>query len=126
MLSKLQAHAYRSFMQSAAFQPLLDLKAKEKYVPCVTDFKLLQILGEGYEGKVLQARKKDCGVMYALKVLDKQILASRSRRWQLHASRELECLKARPARDARDPSEIHPRSAEGLPRRTRDARRLLR
>jgi len=94
VLSKLQAHAYRSFMQSAAFQPLLDLKAKEKYVPCVTDFKLLQILGEGYEGKVLHARKKDCGVMYALKVLDKQILASRSRRWQLHASRELECLKA--------------------------------
>ena len=33
----------------------------------VTDFKLLQILGEGYEGKVLQARKKDCGVCYALK-----------------------------------------------------------
>ena len=47
-----------------------------------------------YEGKVLQARKKDCGVMYALKVLDKKILASRSRRWQLHCSRELECLKA--------------------------------
>ena len=92
MLSKLQAHAYRSFMQSAAFQPLLDLKAKEKYVPCVTDFKLLQILGEGYEGKVLQARKKDSGVMYALKVLDKTILASRSRRWKLHCSRELECV----------------------------------
>ena len=72
---------------------LLDLKAKEKYVPCVTDFKLLQILGEGYEGKVLQARKKDCGVMYALKVLDKKVLASRSRRWQLHCSRELQCLK---------------------------------
>ena len=42
---------------------------RDRYVPCVTDFKLLQILGEGYEGKVLQARKKDCGVMYALKVL---------------------------------------------------------
>ena len=40
-----------------------------------------------------KARKKDTGVMYALKVLDKQILASRSRRWQLHASRELACLK---------------------------------
>ena len=37
-------------------------------VPLVGDFKLLQILGEGYEGKVLQARKKDCGVCYALKV----------------------------------------------------------
>lgn len=43
---------------------------------------------------LLQARKKDCGVMYALKVLDKQVLASRSRRWQLHATRELECLRA--------------------------------
>mmetsp|Transcript_14049 Transcript_14049/g.42850 ORF Transcript_14049/g.42850 Transcript_14049/m.42850 type:complete len:702 (+) Transcript_14049:171-2276(+) len=94
VLSTLQAHAYRHFQQSSSFQSLLDLKAKESYVPNISDFKLLQILGEGYEGKVLQARKKDCGVMYALKVLDKQILASRSRRWQLHASRELECLRA--------------------------------
>ena len=30
--------------------------------------------------------------MYALKVLDKAVLCSRSKRWQLHASRELECL----------------------------------
>jgi len=92
VLAQLQTNAYNLFEQSAAFQQLLDLKAKESYVPIVTDFKLLQILGEGYEGKVLQARKKDCGVMYALKVLDKVILAQRSRRWQLHASRELECL----------------------------------
>jgi len=63
-------------------------------VPFVSEFKLLQILGEGYEGKVLQVRKKDCGIFYALKVLDKTILASRSRRWQLHCTRELECLIA--------------------------------
>ena len=44
--------------------------------------------------KVLQVRKKDCGCMYALKVLDKVVLASRSRRWQLHCSRERECLIA--------------------------------
>jgi len=43
---------------------------------------------------VLQVRKKDCGCMYALKVLDKVVLASRSRRWQLHCSRERECLIA--------------------------------
>mmetsp|Transcript_32827 Transcript_32827/g.104725 ORF Transcript_32827/g.104725 Transcript_32827/m.104725 type:complete len:775 (-) Transcript_32827:2169-4493(-) len=94
VLDTLQAHAYRHFAQSSAFQALLDLKAKEAHVPTLDNFKLLQILGEGYEGKVLQARKKDCGVMYALKVLDKTVLASRSRRWQLHATRELECLRA--------------------------------
>ena len=94
VLSSLQVNAYRLFSQSTAFQPLLDLKAREEQVPMVTDFKLLQILGEGYEGKVLQARKKDCGVCYALKVLDKTLLASRSRRWQMHCSRELECLIA--------------------------------
>merc|ERR1719446_1288853 len=93
VLATLQLSAFRLFQSSGSFQPLLDLKAKERQVPTVKDFKLLQILGEGYEGKVLQARKKDTGVMYALKVLDKQILASRSRRWQLHASRELACLK---------------------------------
>lgn len=94
VLSMLSVNAYRLFTQSSSFQPLLDLKQKEKQVGLVTDYKLLQILGEGYEGKVLQVRKKDCGVCYALKVLDKNILASRSRRWQLHCSRELECLIA--------------------------------
>ena len=69
-------------------------QAKSAEVPKVQGFKMLQILGEGYEGKVLQVRKKDCGCMYALKVLDKVVLASRSRRWQLHCSRERECLIA--------------------------------
>ena len=41
---------------------------------------------------MLQARKKDCGCMYAVKVLDKVLLAQRSRRWRLHCSRERECL----------------------------------
>jgi len=93
VLGKLNTTAYRIFMQSPQFQPLMDLKTRETEVPVVSAFKMLQILGEGYEGKVLQARKKDCGVMYALKVLDKRQLASRSRRWQLHCSRELQCLK---------------------------------
>ena len=90
----LSKSAYRLFQQSTAFQPLLELKAKSAEVPKVQGFKMLQILGEGYEGKVLQVRKKDCGCMYALKVLDKVVLASRSRRWQLHCSRERECLIA--------------------------------
>lgn len=93
VLGNLQATSFRIFQQSPQFAPLLDLKARETSVPVVNAFKMLQILGEGYEGKVLQARKKDCGVMYALKVLDKRQLASRSRRWQLHCSRELQCLK---------------------------------
>lgn len=88
----LQKSAFKLFQQSPSFQPLLDLKAKETQVDNVANYKLLQILGEGYEGKVLQARKKDCGCMYAVKVLDKVILAQRSRRWQLHCSRERECL----------------------------------
>lgn len=88
----LQKTAFKLFQQSPAFQPCLDLKAKEATVSNVAEYKLLQILGEGYEGKVLQARKKDCGCMYAVKVLDKVILAQRSRRWQLHCSRERECL----------------------------------
>jgi len=93
VLGNLQSTSYRIFQQSPQFAPLLELKAREHTVPEVNAFKMLQILGEGYEGKVLQARKKDCGVMYALKVLDKRQLASRSRRWQLHCSRELQCLK---------------------------------
>ena len=88
----LSKNAFKLFQQSAAFQPCLELKAKETQVSNVAEYKLLQILGEGYEGKVLQARKKDCGCMYAVKVLDKVLLSQRSRRWRLHCSRERECL----------------------------------
>ena len=70
----LQKSAFKLFQQSPSFQPLLDLKAKEIKVDTVANYKLLQILGEGYEGKVLQARKKDCGCMYAVKVRACQVL----------------------------------------------------
>ena len=79
MYGTLSKSAFKLFQQSAAFQPCLELKAKEAQVSNVTEYKLLQILGEGYEGKVLQARKKDCGCMYAVKVLDKVLLAHPNR-----------------------------------------------
>ena len=52
MYGTLSKSAFKLFQQSAAFQPCLELKAKEAQVSNVTEYKLLQILGEGYEGKV--------------------------------------------------------------------------
>ena len=56
VLGALEPSAYRQFQQSPTFQPLLELKQREKETPVVNGFKMLQILGEGYEGKVLQVR----------------------------------------------------------------------
>eukprot|EP00475_Leptophrys_vorax_P005233 TRINITY_DN1316_c0_g1_i1.p1 TRINITY_DN1316_c0_g1~~TRINITY_DN1316_c0_g1_i1.p1 ORF type:complete len:536 (-),score=158.35 TRINITY_DN1316_c0_g1_i1:35-1642(-) len=51
--------------------------SKDKKTVTVDDFDLLKVLGRGSFGKVLQVRKKDTGVIYAMKVLKKSYLVQR-------------------------------------------------
>lgn len=44
----------------------------------IHDFELLSVVGKGAFGKVLQVRKRDTGVIYAMKVLNKQHLVKRA------------------------------------------------
>ncbi len=41
------------------------------YVPRPRDFKLLKVLGKGHYGKVVMARKKSNGRVYAMKIIKK-------------------------------------------------------
>jgi len=43
----------------------------------VDDFELLTVVGKGSFGKVMQVRKKESGIIYAMKVLKKQQLVAR-------------------------------------------------
>eukprot|EP01118_Nematostelium_gracile_P004408 TRINITY_DN1515_c0_g1_i2.p1 TRINITY_DN1515_c0_g1~~TRINITY_DN1515_c0_g1_i2.p1 ORF type:complete len:636 (+),score=184.40 TRINITY_DN1515_c0_g1_i2:1123-3030(+) len=48
------------------------LSAPSNHKVGYTDFEILKLVGKGNFGKVLQVRKKDTGVIYAMKVLDKK------------------------------------------------------
>jgi serine/threonine protein kinase len=48
-----------------------DAPDSEKRKPCIDDFAMIRVLGQGSYGKVVLVRKKDTEVMYAMKVLKK-------------------------------------------------------
>jgi serum/glucocorticoid-regulated kinase 2 len=44
------------------------------------DFKLIRVVGRGSFGKVILVKKKDTGRPYAMKTLNKEIIAKRNQR----------------------------------------------
>ncbi len=51
---------------------------REQQKISVDDFELLNLVGKGSFGKVLQVKKKDTGRIYAMKVLDKKHILEQS------------------------------------------------
>ncbi|EGG23719.1 hypothetical protein DFA_05853 [Cavenderia fasciculata] len=63
-------------------------KAKDKKVG-VEDFDLLNVIGKGSFGKVMQVRKKDTGMIYAMKVLNKKNIIERNEMDHTRAERNI-------------------------------------
>ena len=61
-------------MGSDQFGYILDLKAKEGIVPKLDQFQVIRVLGEGGFGQVIEVVKRDCGVRYAMKVMQKEAM----------------------------------------------------
>ena len=75
--------AYAAFLDSAHYQYILQLKAKEGHVPALDEFKVLRVIGEGAFGQVLEVVKRDCGVAYAMKVMKKRSMEQQlGDKWQ--------------------------------------------
>ena len=75
--------AYAAFLDSAHYQYILQLKAKEGHVPTLDEFKVLRVIGEGAFGQVLEVVKRDCGVAYAMKVMKKRSMEQQlGDKWQ--------------------------------------------
>ena len=74
MLAKLDTAAFEKFLGSMQFKYILELKAKENIKPKLSDFKVVRVLGEGGFGQVIEVVKRDCGVRYAMKVMQKEAM----------------------------------------------------
>jgi p70 ribosomal S6 kinase len=61
--------------------------ANQKVGPA--DFELLRVVGQGAFGKVFQVRKKDTGVIYAMKVMKKQRIVERAHGEYVKAERDV-------------------------------------
>jgi beta-adrenergic-receptor kinase len=74
VLRKLESDCFEDFLGSSHFQYILELKAKEGIIPKLDDFKVIRVMGEGGFGQVIDVVKRDCGVHYAMKVMQKEAM----------------------------------------------------
>ena len=74
MLAKLASECFEDFLASSHFQYIRELKAKEGHIPKLDDFKVIRVMGEGGFGQVIDVVKRDCGVHYAMKVMQKEMI----------------------------------------------------
>jgi len=72
VLAKLESECFEDFLGSSHFQYIIELKAKEGNIPTLDDFKVIRVMGEGGFGQVIDVVKRDCGVHYAMKVMQKE------------------------------------------------------
>jgi len=70
----LEAKVYEAFLASSHHGYILELKSKEGRIPSLDDFKVLRVLGEGGFGQVIEVVKRDCGLHYAMKVMQKEMM----------------------------------------------------
>ena len=70
-LAYLESHWYEPFLGSDHYPYILELKGKEGIIPKLEQFQVIRVLGEGGFGQVIEVVKRDCGVRYAMKVMQK-------------------------------------------------------
>ena len=58
-------------------------------VPRLTDFEVVKTIGKGGFSRVLQVRKKDTGMLYAMKVISKAFVMQREKLDQALAERRI-------------------------------------
>ena len=63
--------------------------SQPKKVPRLQDFEILKVIGKGGFSKVLQVRKKDNAMMYAMKVISKSFIIQKGKIDQIMAERRI-------------------------------------
>ena len=96
VVAAIEAACLQDFLSSSMYNYVLSLLLKTQVLPTIDHFKAVKVLGEGGFGQVLEVIKRDCGKVYAMKVMKKAelIAAFEGEDWreivllekQLHAS----------------------------------------
>jgi len=60
-----------------------------KRIPKLQDFEIVKVIGKGGFSKVLQVRKKDTALLYAMKVISKSFVIQKSKVDQIMAERRI-------------------------------------
>ena len=71
VVSAIEAACLQDFLASSHYNYVLSLRLKTQAVPAMEHFKATKVLGEGGFGQVLEVVKRDCGKVYAMKVMKK-------------------------------------------------------
>lgn len=74
-LRALQNGCLEEFYRSPMYKYVLDLKMKQLNPPTLDYFRTFRRLGKGGYGQVLEVEKRDCSRRYAMKVMDKALIA---------------------------------------------------
>lgn len=68
---------------------VLEIIPNKKEVVCMSDFQLLKVIGKGGFSKVLLVRKKDSGLLFAMKVMEKSFVADDGKFRQVMCERNI-------------------------------------
>ena len=74
-LKALEHGCLEEFYRSHMYKYVLDLKIRQLHPPTLDYFHVLRLLGKGGYGQVLEVEKRDCSRRYAMKVMDKALIA---------------------------------------------------
>ena len=76
VIKAIEEACLQSFLASTHYNYVLSLILKTQVVPSIEQFKAIKVLGEGGFGQVLEVVKRDCGKVYAMKVMKKSEIMS--------------------------------------------------
>ncbi len=62
---------------------------QQKRVPQLSDFEVVKVIGKGGFARVLEVRKRDTGLIYAMKVISKAFVVKKSKVPQILAEKRI-------------------------------------
>ena len=73
LIGAIEEACLQDFLGSTHYNYVLNLVLKGQVIPSIEQFKVTRVLGQGGFGQVLEVVKRDCGKIYAMKVMPRRV-----------------------------------------------------